>query len=654
MLGKALLDLIADMLIPAPATTSVTGMTSPVTCPGQPLKVTGTGVGVSINIASAITGLIKGLIGMVGGMVGAVMGYFLGDLIPCSLAPFLCFKIGEVIENSGELWPATCKFKIEYGAEGAAHETEELTIQGVATQPYVKDFLINLPSPNSLNNNYVNRIIKIYRTTREMDPIRNGLSDSRFQIIPSIQGITEIIDGEFSYPNTAYIGLRTNSKDFSSPPKREYLLKLKKVKIPSNYSPTARIYSGNTSFYSGDWSGGFMQHSGKDVLRWTSNPAWIIYDILTDSVFGMGKYGITEEDIDKWSFYKFSQRCDEMVDVVIDGVSTTERRHMCNLYIENSADAYQFISGLLKIYSANLSWSSGKLAIIQDAPATEGPVMMFTNTNVSEEGFSYSSTPQSSRYTACTVAYVDERDNYRPKVEYVEDISGIKKYGYKKLEIAGIGVTRKGEAHRLAWQNILSFQMETEVIQFSASLEASYLRPGDVIQIVDNHKIEKRSGGRISKIKNSNTIEIDMPVSILPVAGSYLILEKPTSSSDLSDIADSSDILDKRSPQYLEYEIQSKTGFEVVFTSNLDSSIVAGYNWIIKENSSDKIKPKYYKIESMSETSSLSFSIQASEYFDEKYEYVDASTSNKNGINITERDYYGHAIDTSSLGGLTI
>jgi predicted phage tail protein len=368
----------------------------------------------------------------------------------------------------------------------------------------------------------------------------------------------------------------------------------------------------------------------------------------------MGKYGITEEDIDKWSFYKFSQRCDEMVDVVIDGVSTTERRHMCNLYVENSADAYQFISGLLKIYSASLSWSSGKLAIVQDAPATEGPVMMFTNTNVSEEGFSYSSTPQSNRYTACTVAYVDERDNYRPKVEYVEDISGIKKYGYKKLEIAGIGVTRKGEAHRLAWQNILSFQMETEVIQFGAGLEASYLRPGDVIQIVDNHKIEKRSGGRISKIKNSNTIEIDMPVSILPAAGSYLILEKPTSSDDPSDIVDSSNIADRRSPQYLEYEIQSKTGFEVVFTSNLDSSIFAGYNWIIKENSSDKIKPKYYKIESMSETSSLSFSIQASEYFDEKYEYVDASTSNRNGINITERDYYGHSIDTSALGGLTI
>ena len=56
----------------------------------------------------------------------------------------------------------------------------------------------------------------------------------------------------------------------------------------------------------------------------------------------------------------------------------------------------------------------------------------------------------------------------------------------------------------------------------------------------------------------------------------------------------------------------------------------------------------------MSEVSTLSFDIQASEYFDEKYEFVDASTSSRNGINITERAYSGHSIDTASLGGLTI
>ena len=224
-------------------------------------------------------------------------------------------------------------------------------------------------------------------------------------------------------------------------------------------------------------------------------------------------------------------------------------------------------------------------------------------------------------------------------MEYVEDVEGIKKYGYKKLEIPGIGITRKGEAHRLAWHKILSFQMETEFIEFTAGIEASYLRAGDVIQVVDNHKIAKRSGGRISKIVNSTTIEIDMPTSILPAVGSSLILEKPASSDDTSDTSDSSEILDRRSPQYLEYEIDSKSGFQVIFTTSIDSSIIAGYNWIIKENSSDKIKPKYYKIEFMSEDSPLNFKVRASEYFDKKYEYIDNSTSSKDGINITAVSY---------------
>ena len=130
-------------------------------------------------------------------------------------------------------------------------------------------------------------------------------------------------------------------------------MKLKKVKIPKNYDPLARTFSGSTSFYDGDWDGSFKQSDGQDGLFWTSNPAWIIFDILTNNTFGMGKFGLLESDIDKWSFYKFSQRCDEMVDVVIDGVSSTERRHMCNIYIDASRDAYQFIGDLLDIYNAS-------------------------------------------------------------------------------------------------------------------------------------------------------------------------------------------------------------------------------------------------------------------------------------------------------------
>ena len=48
------------------------------------------------------------------------------------------------------------------------------------------------------------------------------------------------------------------------------------------------------------------------------------------------------------------------------------------------------------------------------------------NSNVSEEGFSYSSTPETDRITAATVDFVDERDNYMRKTEYVEDPEGVR------------------------------------------------------------------------------------------------------------------------------------------------------------------------------------------------------------------------------------
>ena len=79
-------------------------------------------------------------------------------------------------------------------------------------------------------------------------------------------------------------------------------------------------------------------------------------------------------------------------------------------------------------------------------------------------------------------------------------------------------------------------------------------------------------------------------------------------------------------------------------TSPLDSSIKAGFNWIIKDNAADKIKPKEYKIENLKEVSELTYEVTALEYVREKFDDIDASTSSKDGINLDEREYYGHTI----------
>jgi predicted phage tail protein len=587
-----------------------------------------------------------------GGFLGSLAGMMVAQTFPCSKIPWLCIKVGALIKNSGEIWPAKIRIGIEYGAEGQALQEDIIEIRGCATSPYVKDvYLHNLPMAEVGTNaqNKRNRIIKIYRYTREMNPVVGGLAEARYQIDAELLSITEYVGGFFAYPNSAIIGTRVNSKDHPSVPTREYLIKGRLLKVPSNYFPeqpfdpnskTGLTSEAINAFrYTPDiWDGTFRTEAD---ARWTSNPAWIIYDLLTNKRYGMGKYGIKEEDIDKWSFYDFARYCDEEVDVFIDGTASTERRHMCNLYIDGEREAYDYIKELMSIYSSTFSFSSGKIYITVDKPNSDA-VMLFNNSNVSEEGFSYSTTPETQRITACTVDYVDERDNYMIKTEYVEDAEGIRQYGYNHIKIAGQGITRLGEAHRLCWQKILTRQLEKEMIQFKSGIQAAYLRVGDVIDVMDNNKISKHSGGRIAKIISNNTIEIDVPSSAIS-GTTRIFLQKAFDSDEMSDTSDSSQIDDRRSSQFEEFVITGTNGFEVTIDGDL-TGIEKGFTWMIKEDSDENIKPKKFRVKSLKEVGKLSYEIVGTEYVAEKYEQVSASSSSRDGINFEEREYYGPEI----------
>lgn len=230
------------------------------------------------------------------------------------------------------------------------------------------------------------------------------------------------------------------------------------------------------------------------------------------------------------------------------------------------------------------------------------------------------------------------------KSEYVEDSEGMKEHGYIHSKIAGIGITRRGEAHRLAWHKMLSFQLEKEIIEFKTGLQASYLRIDDVVEVLDNNKISKHSGGRIVRIVNSTTIEIDIPTAALDATTLSLLLQKPVSSDSNAQTTSSIDINNRRASQYQEYSISAKNGFQVTFNSQIDSSIVKGSTWIINENTTDKIKPKKYRVKDIKETSQNQYQIVGIEYLEDKYEQIDASSSAKGGIYIEEREYYGHNI----------
>jgi len=592
-------------------------------------------------------------------LAGMALGHILGQKVPCSAAKFLCVKVGNRIENSGEYWPARLEFVIEYFLEGDSDiKRKFVQFNGIATSEYVKDIIIDdLHSPSG---DLQNRIVRIFRVTREMDPVMGGEKEARYNMSATLQSATEVIEGVFSYPHTSLISSRTNSKDFSSIPNKEFLLKLKTVKIPSNYSPEvpATSLSGNPDYmdvmYDGNWDGNFKQHlslgggSAQSVddegFYWTNNPAWIIYDIITNKTYGAGKYGINPEHVDKWSFYKFAQRCDELVNVTMDDSTKQEKRHTCNLYIDTEQNSYELVNNLLDNYNADLHWSAGEVFIVQDAPSTE--VMLFTNSNVSEDGFSYSTTEAVKRYTACAVDYLDEKDNYRKKTEYVEDFAGIRDLGYSKLSISAAGITRKGEANRLAWHKILTDQTEKEIISFIAGLEAAYLRPGDVVKVMDNRKVSQQSAGRIIDVISDTEIEIDIPASVLSTI-THLYIQKAVESKELSNNGtdNSSEIDDYRKSQFLEYQVSSVSGFKVTLNTSIDSSIKPGYIWMIKSYTSgdEIIEPSLYKVKTITEQENLTFAVNAIEYHPEKYDAVDKSSSSS-GENFEARKYTGHEI----------
>ena len=206
-----------------------------------------------------------------------------------------------------------------------------------------------------------------------------------------------------------------------------------------------------------------------------------------------------------------------------------------------------------------------------------------------------------------------------------------------------LGDARRGEAHRIAWQKILTRQLEKEVIQFKTGLQASYLRIGDVFEVLDNNKVSKHSGGRIARVISSRSIELDIPSSALSNVTDVYI-QKVAESDEIDDTTNSSETSDRRSAQFSEYRISSRNGFIINLSSDLDPSVKQGSAWIIKENATDSIKPKKYKVKNIKEISNLNYEIIGTEHLEEKYDQIDKTTGATSGIDFDEREYDGHPI----------
>jgi predicted phage tail protein len=205
-----------------------------------------------------------------------------------------------------------------------------IKIKGISTSPASIDFNFLLPYMAEGES----MTIQIVRTVEE---ITGTKEQQEKQKRLSLKGIRQhmCLAGEklrFNGICTSWAEIEFDSVNFQQIPDRNYLAKLKKVAVPSNYDSVNRMYYGA---WNGLFKGQLEDDSFYDIsetdLEWTDNPAWVLLDILTNRRFGMGKSGLTIDDVDVWNLYAVAKFCDELVETGFPAESPKRKFYTDNL-----------------------------------------------------------------------------------------------------------------------------------------------------------------------------------------------------------------------------------------------------------------------------------------------------------------------------------
>ncbi|WP_163115739.1 TipJ family phage tail tip protein [Acinetobacter baumannii] len=343
-------------------------------------------------------------------------------------------------------------------------------ITGKTRSRYQRQYEYALPKQTEDGTRVTMWTIKIERVS----PESNESSTSNDIYLDSY---SVIIGSRLSYPNSAVFGLSISSEQFQSIPTRSYLVDGLLIRVPSNYDYKTRKYEGT-------WNGTFK-------LAPSDNPAWILYDVITNERYGLGQF-VDPAYANPARLYVIGQYCDEMVD---DGFGGKEPRFTLNTVINSISDAYQLISDITSVFNGMAYWSGSQFGYMCDMPTQ--PTMLYNASNVVNGEFVYSGASRKDMHSVALITWNDPERNYQRAVEYVEDPELIQRYGVRKAEITSFGCTSRGQAHRIGKWLLYTERNQSRTISFKVGVDSSFVLPGDVVQIADPNRSGKRMGGRL-------------------------------------------------------------------------------------------------------------------------------------------------------------
>ena len=374
----------------------------------------------------------------------------------------------QLQENDGDIVGTTVKYHIDLAVDGGAYSTVMTkTVTEKLSSLYELTHRINLPKASTGWQ---------IRVVRDTDDSTSQMLQNKTQV----QAITEVIDARLRYPHTALLYVSFNAKSFNNIPKISCMPKGRIIRVPSNYDPIARTYSGT-------WDGTFK-------WGWTNNPAWIWFDVLTEPRFGLGRR-VTAPMLDKWELYRIAQRCDQKVPDGKGG-SGTEPRFMFDVYIQSQADAWQVIKDIAAGFNGMTFWGSNMFNVVSDMPADTSKLQILTRASVVGKPV-YSSGSEKTRFSSALINFSDPDNHYQDRTTAVMFPDLVKQFKFKQTQITAIGCTRESEAQRRGGWAVYSNSLD-RIITLQTGLDGYVYVPGTVFAFADERLSGRVYGGRIT------------------------------------------------------------------------------------------------------------------------------------------------------------
>ncbi|WP_277657240.1 TipJ family phage tail tip protein [Seleniivibrio woodruffii] len=408
---------------------------------------------------------------------GSSFPYTLKDSSDSALVTIV-FPALFTTDSKGNLKPQAVSMRIEYAPVSS---TEWVSVGDFECSASSKssvefDYFVSFPSTGMWK-------LRITRVSAEITDIKSA-GDSY------LRSVEEITDAKINYKHTAVLGVVLKATD--------------------------RI-SGSIPTVTSVWRGRKIIDVRTLLVSETAyrNPANVLYDLLINTRYGLGRFVKSQTNIDINSFREFADFCDESVTYkVVDpesGIESThtEKRFEFDVYLDTSSRADEILQKIAQTCRARVLWNGVRVKVVIDRAGA--PVQLFNMGSIVSGSFSVTSVNLADIPNQIDADFADSDNEFERSTVSVIDTERLDE-ATNVRSVQLFGLTTQARVQRECMFALRKLKGTTRSVEFEAEIGAVVCEVGDII-LVQHDMPKYGNGGRVHL--DGNSLVFDKPVSVI-------------------------------------------------------------------------------------------------------------------------------------------